>query len=234
MLFVLSGCAQTTIRPVAQIADRQVPRPARILVKNFAIDGRDVTEYQGILRQQPPNPNALERQRVLAEKTTATLTEHLMRGLRQLGFAVESAGSDTVAREHDLVVDGRVTRVDEGSPLRRLILGFGAGAARMETRVQAYYGVERRKILQFATRAESGSMPGAVATAPAGAAAPASVAVGIAAGSVMSKAVQADLGSTEQMAVASAEQAARFLSEFFARQGWIESAQVRKARLATH
>lgn len=233
-LVLVSGCAQTAVRPLAQIADRQLPRPTRIIVYNFAIDGKDVSEYQGILRQQPSNGDPLDRQRIIAEKTTKTLTEHLTDGLRQLGFTVASAEPGTALREQDLLIDGRFVRVDEGSPLRRLVLGFGAGAARMDTLVQAYYGAERRRILEFATQAQSGSMPGAVATAPASAAAPLSVGVGIAATGAVSRGIQGDLTSAEQMAAATAEQAARFLSEFFARQGWIDAAQVRKARLATH
>jgi len=230
----LSACAQTTVRPLAQIADRQLPRPSRILIYNFTISEKDIIEYQGIMRQQPSNPNPLERQRLIAAQTTATLTDHLIHGLRKLGFMVESAKRGKELLEHDLVIDGRFVRVDEGNPLRRLVLGFSAGAARMDTRVQAYYGADRRKILEFATQAQSGNMPGAVATAPVGAVAPVSVGVRIAASNAVSKSFQGDLTSAEQMAMASAEQAARFLSEFFARQGWIEPAQVRKARMATH
>ena len=233
-LLLLSACGQTSVRPVAQIADRQLPRPTRILVYTFAISEKDVTEYQGIMRQQPSNPNPLERQRVIAEKATATLTGHLADGLRQLGFIVESAERGTAVREHDLLVDGQFVRIDEGSPLRRWVLGLGAGAAHMNTRVLAFYGGHSRKVLEFITQAESGKMPGAVATAPAGAAAPLSVGVGIAASSAVSKGLQGDLTSAEQMAVASAEQAVRFLSEFFARQDWIDPSHVRKARMATH
>lgn len=232
-LILLAGCGQTTVRPLAQIADRQLPRPARILVHSFATSEQNVTEYQGILRQQPANPNAAERQRAIADRVSQTLADTLIYGLRQLGFKVEAAPPGSALRDDDLLVDGQLMRVDEGSPLRRMVVGFGSGAALMETRVQAYYGARRYKILEFATRADSGNMPGAIATAPASAAAPVAVGVGAAAGGAVSRGIQGDLSSAEQLAAASAEQAARFLSEFFARQDWIDAAQVRKARLAT-
>ncbi|HYJ14922.1 MAG TPA: hypothetical protein VE170_05490 [Candidatus Limnocylindria bacterium] len=47
-------------------------------------------EYQGIMRPQPSNPNAMERQRAIADKATATLTDHLTYRLRQLGFIEEA------------------------------------------------------------------------------------------------------------------------------------------------
>lgn len=232
-LMLWSACGQTTVRPVAQIADRQLPRPARILVHRFAVSERDVTEYQGIMRQQPANPNAAERQRAIADKVSQTLADNLIYGLRQLGFKVEAAVPGSILHDDDLLVDGRLVRVDEGSPLRRMVVGFGSGTAEMETRVQAYYGARRQRILEFATRADSGNLPGAIATAPASAAAPVPVGIGVAAGSVASRGIQSDLSAAEQLAATSAEQAARFLSEFFLRQDWIDAAQVKKARLAT-
>jgi len=234
IIYVLLGaCAQTTVRRVAQIDDRQLPRPTRIMVDNFAISAKDVTEYQGIMRQQPSNPNPLERQRAIADKATATLTDHLAYRLRQLGFTVEAAEHGKAVGEHELLIDGQFNRVDEGNPLRRWFVGFGAGAAQMNTRVRAFYGSNGRKVLEFITQAESGKMPGVVATAPAGAATSVTIGIGIAASSAVAKGVQEDLTSAELMALASAEQAVRFLSEFFARQGWIDASQVRKARMAT-
>ena len=145
-LMLWSACGQTTVRPVAQIADRQLARPGRILVQRFAVSERDVTEYQGIMRQQPSNPNAAERQRAIADKVSQTLADNLIYGLRQLGFKVEAAVPGRAMRDDDLLVDGRLLRVDEGSPLRRMVVGFGSGAALMETRVQDYYGERRQRI----------------------------------------------------------------------------------------
>jgi hypothetical protein len=228
-LLLVNACAQTQIRPVAQVAEHQLPPPARILIRHFAINEKVVTEYQGIMRQQPSNPNVQERQRLIADKASNTLADRLTDGLRQLGFSVELARRSVNIGKQDLVIDGRFLNIDEGNPLRRTIFGFGSGAAAMETRVRAFYGGGKQKVLEFITQADSGQLPGAVATAPATVAAPVTLGVGIA----LSKGLQADLTSAEQMAAASAEQAVRFLSEFFARQGWIAPSQVRKARMAT-
>ena len=60
------------------------------------------------------------------------------------------------------------------------------------------------------------------------------IGIGIAASSAVAKGIQEHLTTAEGMALASAEQAVRFLTEFFARQGWIDPSQVRKARMTRH
>ena len=80
------------------------------MVDKFAISAQDVIEYQGIMRQQPSNP--LERQRAIADKATATLTDHLTYRLRQLGFIEEAAEHGNAVSEHELLIDGRFSRVD--------------------------------------------------------------------------------------------------------------------------
>ena len=229
MLVALTACGQTAVRPVALTNETKLPRPARVLLQDFAIRDADVNEYQGIMRQQPANPNAVERQRELARIAVDTLAAELADRLRQLGFKVDKVGPGTAAEDHDLLIDGEFENVDEGNPLRRMIIGFGSGSARLETRARVYQGAERRKILEFIVSADSGKFPGAVATTPVVVAAPASVAVG--AGVTGSRAVASGSTTVAGMAASNAEQAARYLSEFFAKQGWIAASQAKKARL---
>jgi len=230
-LICVSACAQSYVRPLARTAETHLPLPSRIVVHNFAIDASDVNEYQGILRQQPSIRNPIERQRLLADKAANVLAGQLVHGLRQFGFTVEWLNRSTSPSDGDLTIDGRFLSVDEGSPLRRFIIGFGSGASKMASQVQVFHGSRRQRILEFVTQIDSGKMPGTVATAPVGAAAPVAVSVGMAAGSAVSAGLQADMSTVALMAAASADQAMRYLSEFFARQGWIDAAKIKKARI---
>jgi hypothetical protein len=227
LLLGLTACGQSAVRPIARIADGPLPRPTRILLYDFAVDAVDVSEYQGIMRQQPANPNAAERQRDLGKFAANTLAANLAQALRQLGFTVDRVPRATPVENHDLLIDGQFENVDEGSPLRRLLIGFGSGAAKMETRARVYQGAERRKLLEFITTSDSGKFPGAVATAPAGIAAPVTAGVGLAG----SRAITSGPSDVAAMAAANADQAARYLSEFFARQGWVDAAKIKKARI---
>jgi len=224
---VLLACGQSVVRPLALSSDSNLPRPERILLNEFVINHRHVIEYQGILRQQPANPNASERQRELAKAVANKFVAELATGLSQLGFTVEQVSRGSTVENHDLVIEGQFETVDEGNPLRRLIVGFGSGAAKMETRARVYQGTARRRILEFITVTESGKFPGVVATGPAAVATPVGVTVGL----TGSRALTSGPSNASDMAAASADQAVRYLSEFFARQNWIDASQARKARI---
>jgi hypothetical protein len=228
----LAACAQTTVRPILRTADRNLPRPGRIVIHDFTVSDAAVQEYQGILRQQPSNRNAGERQREIARLANETLVASLAQGLRGLGFVVERAAADAAIKDDDISIEGRIVSIDEGNPLQRLLVGFGSGASIMTVRSQVFRPAQRQMLLEFTTRADSGRMPGAAATVPATAAMPFTMGLGMTAGSAVASGVSANGATIGHMAASSAEQSVRFLSEFFARQGWIGQAQVRGAQIA--
>ncbi|MBM4260431.1 MAG: DUF4410 domain-containing protein [Deltaproteobacteria bacterium] len=226
------GCAQTGVRLVGHTIETKLPAPARVLVYDFAVDANDVKEYQGILRQQPSIKEPLERQRAIAKVVSNALTAELVGGLRRLGMRVERSARDVEPAETDLLIDGRFLQVDEGSPFKRLVFGLGSGTSRVETRVQVFQGAQLRKLLEFTTHSESSKMPGAALTVPATAAAPIGASISLGAANAASTGFKPDSDEVVPMAGSSGDQAVRYLSEFFARQGWIPPDRVRRARIA--
>lgn len=232
LFFLCLGCAQTGVRLVGHTVETKLPPPARILVYDFAVDPNDIKEYQGIMRQQPSIKDPLERQRLIAQVISNTLTAELIGGLRRLGMKAERVARGAALGESDLLVDGRFLQVDEGSPVRRLVFGLGSGSSRVETRVQLFQGTLPRKLLEFTTHSESSKMPGAALTMPATAAAPIGASIALGAASAASSGFKPDSDEVVPMAESSGDQAVRYLSEFFAKQGWIPAERVRRARLA--
>ncbi len=226
-----SSCAQTFVQPIADNMTKNHPAPTRILVYDFAVDNSQISEYQGIMRQQPSVRNPQERQRALGKNVGDELTVNLISGLRRMGFTVERAPRGMVPGKNDLAIDGRVLIVDEGNPLRRLAIGFGSGAARLATQVRITGMSEQRELLEFSVRAESGRVPGAVVTLPVGAALPTGLGLGVAAGSSVAKAANENSSNVNHLAVSSAAHTLRYLSDFFARKGWIDPATLSKPRV---
>ncbi|HMF50273.1 MAG TPA: DUF4410 domain-containing protein [Candidatus Saccharimonadales bacterium] len=227
-----TACAQTGVRPLAQTAEKSLPLPMRILIYSVTADESEVAEYQGIMRQQPAQRDPLERRREIAKNVSQAITEQLVQGLRQFGFRVERVERHIAANDNDLIVDGRFISVDEGNPLRRWVVGFGSGAARVDTRVQLLRGNQRRLLLEFATQSDSGKLPGAVATLLASIAAPVGVGLTLTAASGVNAGLTANSTEVSRMAAASADQAVRYLGDFFAKQGWINGNQVKPPRFA--
>jgi hypothetical protein len=231
LVFSVAACGQTGIRRAALTPERNLPRPTRILVYDFAVTAQEVKEYQGIMRQQPAIKDAAERERALAQEVKDALAEELVDALRPLGLIVERVARGTAATGNDLIIDGQFLTVDEGNPLHRLAVGFGTGASSVQARVQVYQAPDARKLLEFNTHSDSGKLPGAAPVLGAGAVAHGGVTAGMAVANAAVSGVKTYNSDVARMAAASGDQAARYLSEFFAKQGWITQDQVRKARL---
>ena len=232
LCFGLAACGQTGVRDIKTTRETNLPKPSRILVYDFAVSEREVTEYQGIMRQQPTVKDPTERERQLAREVKDALAEEVVDGLRVLGFTVERVSRATAAAENELLIDGQFLTVDEGSPLRRLVIGFGSGNSTVDSRAQVYQGEISRKVLEFTTHSDSGSLPGAAPMLGAGAAVQGGVTAGMVVANTAVSGAKTYKSDVARMAAASGDQVVRYLSEFFAQQGWIRADQVRKARIA--
>jgi len=230
LLFLVAACGQTGIRRASLTPATNLPRPERILVFDFAVSEEEVKEYQGIMRQQPAIKDASERERLLAQEAKDALAEELVDGLKSVGFVAERAARNTRATGNDLVIDGQFLTVDEGNPFHRLVIGFGTGGSSVQTRVQVYQAPKADRLLEFTTQSESSKLPGAAPTLAAGAAVQGGVTAGMTVANAAVSGVKTYKSDVARMAAASGDQAARYLSEFFATQGWIEPEKVRKAR----
>lgn len=228
---LVSGCGQTGIRRAALVAETNLPRPKRILLYDFAVSEEEVKEYQGIMRQQPNIKDAAERERLLATEVKDALAQEVVDALTPLGFVVERVGRGSKATGSDLVIDGRFLTVDEGDPLSRLVIGFGTGCSTVQSQVQVYQGREARQLMEFTTQSDSSKMPGAAPMLGAGAVVQGGVTAGMVIANATVSGVKNYKSDVARMAAASGDQVARYLSEFFAKQGWIRQDQVRKARM---
>jgi len=227
----VAACSQTGIHRATLAPATNLPRPSRILLYDFAVSEQEVKEYQGIMRQQPTIKDAAERERLLAREVKDALAEEMVDALKPLGFVVERVARGTRATGNDLVIDGQFLTVDEGNPLHRLVVGFGTGGSAVQTQVQVYQAPEARKLLEFTTQSDSGKLPGAAPMLGAGAVVQGGVTAGMVAANAAVSGVKTYKSDVARMAAASGDQVARYLSEFFAKQGWIRPDQVRKARI---
>jgi len=228
----IAGCASTDVTPGAQSSAKNLPRPQRILVYNFAVSDNDIKENQGIVNRVINDANgttAAQREGDIGRQAADALAENLVAGLQEMGFTVSRVTRGTTPANGELLVDGLFLNVDEGNRLRRLVVGFGSGGSSVDTQVDVYYGMRRNKLLEFATHSDSGKLPGAAVSMGAGAAVSGGVTAGAAAATVASGGIKAYRTDTERMAARSGTEAVVHLSEYFAQQGWITPDQVKKA-----
>ena len=160
------------------------------------------------------------------------MANEMVQQLEALGFVANTVARGTqVSGDNVLIVDGAFTDINEGNRLRRMVIGLGSGQSSLDAQVQVYQMANgnNQQIMNFSTQANSGKMPGAALTAPAGAAAG-----GTAAAVSLGMNLAAGAGKTYTSAVSvmaqrSAKQAVAYMSQYFASQGWIPQTMVQTA-----
>jgi uncharacterized protein DUF4410 len=241
-MVMIAGCAKTVVNSQYESATWNLQRPSQIFVYDFAVTREQVHENAGLLQG---TVNDFEGQttyqhegEIMGEVRTVAADE-LVKGIQNLGLPAQRVSSSTLLPNGALGITGQFLDVDEGNKAARLVVGFGKGESRVDVRIQLYgYGLDQyraepetvpTKLLEFDTHADSGSMPGAIVTGPAGAAAAGGLTAGVAAVNIGVGALKGYRSAMGAMTSRSAEQAVDFLSEFFGRHGWIRPGKVTHA-----
>ena len=241
-MVVITGCAKTVVDSQYESARWNLQRPSQIFVYDFAVTREQVHENAGLLQGTINNfqdTTTYQHQGEIMGEVRTVAADELVQGIQNLGLPAQRVSSSTLLPKGTLGITGQFLDVDEGNKAARLVVGFGKGQSRVDLRIQLYeYGLDQSnteiettatKLLEFETHADSGSMPGAIVTGPAGAAAAGGMTVGVAAANVGVGAIKSYRSAMGQMTSRSVEQALDFLSEYFGRHGWIMPGKVKQA-----
>lgn len=231
----IAGCASASVSPGINGQPISNRRPSYVYVYPFAVSAQEVTLNQGFFQQTYRNlsdSNQNQSQIQLGDQTANALADTMVQQLEELGFVSRKIARGTqMYGRNILIVDGSFTDINEGNRLRRMVIGLGSGQSNLAAQVQVYQMANgtTMQIMNFATQANSGSMPGAALTAPAGAVAggtAAAVSLGV---NVAGGAAKTYNSAMAVMAQRSAKQAVAYMSQYFASQGWIPQAMVQTA-----
>jgi hypothetical protein len=238
MTIALGACSPASVTPeTVAAAPVGSSRPNVIVVYNFAVSPSEVTLNQSVVQRIYRNvaspQTTQDEQHKVADQAAQALSDTLVTKLQGLGFTVQNQPRGTPAPDGAIVVDGQFVNIDEGNRLRRLVIGFGAGASKLDTDVQVnrVSGETQETLLSFKTHAESGKMPGAAVTMGVGAAAQGGVTAAAAAGSAGVGGIKTYRSTTEFLADNTADQIFNYLTEYFASQGWISLEQAKAAKI---
>jgi hypothetical protein len=237
---IATGCASTTVMERKTYGEnRQLPRPHRIIVYDFAATPEDIPSNDPLaaLYEKPAMPQTAD-EISLGRKLGAEVAGELVKGIIELGLPAREAKTGMSPGRGDLVIRGAFVSIKEGSRLKRMLIGFGAGAGELKTLVEIYEITAEgpRPLVSEEIGARGGKMPGmlfavaaAVATGPAGlAVSPAATAgtagtVGQAAAASGGVNVAKELGPESLGAAVkrTADEVKEALSRIFRKHGWI-------------
>jgi hypothetical protein len=225
----LAGCSHATVetRPVYQGA--ALPRPAIVYVRDFVAAPADVALDSGRIARlrRMLSDDAGQQQQAAAQDVVNALGDTLVEDIGKMGLTARRISADSVipTGENAALVDGNIVSIDEGNRAKRVVIGFGAGASNVETKVALTYlaaATGERRVAEFQASGNSGAAPGMAATMGAGAAVGAASMATSAAVSGGTQTVRETRGTTVgHDADNIGNKIAQSLRVIFAEQGWV-------------
>ena len=222
-LVVITGCAQTTVTSRDPYAGGRIARPNRIIVHDFAASSADIPPGSAVAGQYAPHSTPQTSKEIeVGRQLGAQVGKELVVDIQKMGLPAVQAAGQPAPQVGDLVFMGYFESVDQGSAAKRIVLGFGSGAADLHTAVEGYLMTDKglRRLGSGSIDADTGKSPGV--------ALPLAVAVasGNPIGLIVSTAAKAEgqiSGRTtiDGAAKRTADEIAAQLKGPFQKQGWI-------------
>jgi hypothetical protein len=164
-LTFLAACASTEVTQRQTYEGEKLARPDRIIVHDFAATPADVPAESAAVAHSAgaaaQTPEDIEEGRKLG----AEVARQLVADLQGMGLPAVQAAGQPPPQVDDIVIQGSFVSVEEGSAGKRVLVGFGSGAADLRTVVEGYQMTAQglRKLGGGEVGSEGGKTPGMVA-----------------------------------------------------------------------
>jgi curli biogenesis system outer membrane secretion channel CsgG len=247
---LLAGCAtvsatpQPVQPPKAAAAINAIyaepTAPTVIEVRDFDFAVNAVTENRSPLHRGIDlvrRSSADQREDVIGQEAAMALSKQTAKKLDKAGLQAVRVprDSDISLQGNFLLVTGRLVEVDEGNRFTRVAVGLGAGQSRLATVVRVYRVTngERAEVLKFTTHADSGKMPGMLASVGAGElfVGPITLLSGLE--DALSSGQKIYVSQIEYLADETGNEVAAYLTQYSAAQGWIPLSKAARVHYAS-
>lgn len=131
-----AGCAKTTVsNQQADFAGQRISRPGNVVVYDFSATVDDAPADAAIKGEQAPMTAS---QIAEGRQLGALVANELVADIQAMGMPAATASSGVAPQIGDLVIKGYFLSIQQGSAAERVIIGFGAGGADLQTAVEGY------------------------------------------------------------------------------------------------
>src|SRR5208283_2338104 len=139
---LLAGCASTQVTQQTPLVAPGLARPNQIWVYNFVAAPADMPADSSIAAEvsapsTPPTPEEIETGRQYG----AIIAQQLVIDIQNMGMPAIQAGPGSSPQVGDGVIRGYIVSTEgggAGNMLKRMVIGFGAGAAEIDSVVEGY------------------------------------------------------------------------------------------------
>jgi Domain of unknown function (DUF4410) len=162
-LLMTVGCASTKVTKQQQLVTENLQCPNRILVQDFVTNPADVSKdsvINGKTKTKTTPPTKEEHE--IGRKLGVSIASQLIKEINAMGLKAEKITSTTKPQINDIVLRGYILSVEQGGGAKRVIVGFGYGAAGLQTLVEGYQMTAKglRKLGSAAIEAGGNKTPG--------------------------------------------------------------------------
>jgi len=223
---VVAGCASTQVTQQTPLVAPGLARPNQIWVYDFVAARSDMPTNSSLAGQvgapsTPPTPEELETGR----KYGAMIAQQLVKDIQNMGLPAIEAGPGSSPQVGDGVIRGYIVSTEgggAGNMVKRMVIGFGAGTAEMDTVVEGYVMTAQglRKLGSGTLTSSGNKTPGLVVPAAVAIASANPVGLIVVGGLKIYGAASGKLG-LEGRAKSTAEEIAVQLKIRFQDRGWI-------------
>jgi hypothetical protein len=139
----LVGCATTHVQPMLEYEGKApLPPPTRVLIHDFSIPPAHDAPDQAARSEINDEAGA-------ARSANTALCKTLTEEMKKLGLQAQKASDPIPAGENTLSIEGEFLCLAEGSHIKRMMIGFGSGAAQVNTIVRIYlHSGNHKELLQ--------------------------------------------------------------------------------------
>jgi hypothetical protein len=222
-LIVVAGCASSEVTgEKSYVGDEKIARPDRIIVYDFAASPADVQADSVLAGRYAEHGTPQTQEEIEAgRKLGAQVAQELAAKIRDMGLPAVQAVGQPGPQVGDLVIRGYFVSVDEGSAGKRVLIGFGSGAAELRTVVEGYQATSQglHPLGSRELEAGGGKMPGVLV--PIAVVAATGNPVGLIVGTTAHLLGETGSETLEGAAKRTAEEIAEELRGPFEKQGWI-------------
>lgn len=218
----LVGCAGGGAKQTSQYQGKEpLPRPSAVYVFDFAVDADDVVVDTFGPNFVHKNKHDASKQLKEGRAVADALAKQLVKDLTKQGITARRATASTQIPMNAIVVKGQFVTIQEGDELKRVTVGFGAGAEKLQAQAQVYQ-MRENGLQQISTgegEAHGRKTPGVAG--PAAVAAGAGMAAGVVVSSAMNLKSEAIDGSMQTNVNNLAKEFTENAVKFYKRQGWL-------------
>jgi len=139
LVVALAGCASTTVSDRETYRGGKIARPKRILVHDFAATPSDLPTWSEARGRYPePSEPRTAEEITAGRELGALVSTKLVERIREMGIPAARTAAASAPRRGDVVLVGYFESIDEGSRLKRVVIGFGSGTSELKTQVEGY------------------------------------------------------------------------------------------------